>query len=80
MPDFSSLDIKSDGGSGKPRRKDSSKETDGEIDFFRDMEPVISKTHSLDIQLASNKFDISVEAEDVGGEWDEGWALDESDS
>ncbi|KAL0276119.1 UNVERIFIED_CONTAM: hypothetical protein PYX00_003765 [Menopon gallinae] len=80
LSDFSALDIKCDAGNGNSRKGEPSKETDGEIDFFRDMEPVISKTHSLDIHFAKNKFDINVDAEDVGGEWDEGWALDDSDS
>ena len=70
LPDISQLDIKNSA---------SSVRTQEEYDFFQDMEPVISKTHILQIddQKTSSKhnFDVNYTGDGEG----EGWGDDLED-
>lgn len=64
------MDIKSSGENGSIEN--------GDIDFFHDMEPVISKTQIISLNSSKTKFDI--ESDDPGGSfdgWGEDWELEE---
>lgn len=68
LPDITTLDIKC---SVSDNTRRDSKISNGELDFFHDMEPVICKTQVLNINETKNKFDVELgEAENCDG-WDD---------
>lgn len=66
LPDITTLDIKCNVVNA---RKDS-KVSNSELDFFHDMEPVISKTQVLNINEGKNKFDVDDAVDNCEG-WDD---------
>ncbi|KAJ9574033.1 hypothetical protein L9F63_008559 [Diploptera punctata] len=72
LPDISQLDIKSSSSSSISRK------VQEEFDYFQDMEPVISKTHVVQIDTQDLKFGVSYVSGDVDGEG-EGWGDDLED-
>lgn len=65
LPDITALDIKSNLTTSKDKM------SNGDVDFFRDMEPVISKTQVLYVDATKNKFDVELDEATGGDGWDD---------